>query len=352
MSTNTESRRHRSFALGLALAFGLSASLVFGLNSAVDPLWFFGGNQLTGKNFGFDERNAKLNQLLRTPAAYDCVIFGSSRATWMPVDALTPLRCFNLAFSAGQVEEFVAFARYLRHRGFRPRHLVIGVDGFNFETRGRDPVSIPQHVAELAAPPSPLPAYLSVDSLSMSWRTLAGRMNSPGYYDRNFAKVVSDRAPTFRPDVTLAAEGLQRADASSRRDNNFETRNAVLYKALLDVFPEADSVGYVPPISAWHIAELDKHGTLDNYLDALFATARYFPVFFDFSVPSAVTMRTDTTYDGSHYLPEYNRSIGAALIARKTGSWGIDLKGLDRKRYGDLYRQALAEFRETRVVPR
>ncbi len=352
MSTLPESHRHRSFVRSLALAFGLSASLVFGLNGAVDPLWFFGGNRLTGKNFGFDERNAKLNQFLRAPATYDCVIFGSSRATWMPVDALTPLNCFNLAFSAGQVEEFIAFASYLRYRGIRPRHLVIGVDGFNFETQSRDPVSIPQHVSELTAPPSPLPAYLSVDSLSMSWRTLANRMNSPGYYDRNFVKVVSDRAPTFRPDQTLAAEGLQRADASSRRDNNFETRNAILYKALLEVFPEANFIGYVPPISAWHIAALDERGTLDNYLDALFATAQYFPVFLDFSIPSPVTMRTDTTYDGSHYLPEYNHSIGTALIAGKTDGWGIDLKGLDRKTYGDRYRQALAKFRQMQAAHR
>jgi len=350
MNASPEPRHHRAFARSLALAFTLCAGLVFGINVAVDPLWFFAGNQLTGKNFGFDERNAKLNQLLRASEKYDCVIFGSSRATWMPEDALAPLRCFNLAFSAGQAEEFVAFARYLRQRGLRPRHIVVGVDGFNFETEGRDPVSIPQHVAEQGDPPSPLPTYLSVDSLKMSWRTLANLMNSPGYYDRAFRKVVSDRAPTFQPDKSLAAEGLQRTDSARRDKTTFDTRNAVLYKALLEVFPEATAIGYVPPISAWHIAELDKRGTLPKYLDALFATAQYFPTFFDFSAPSPITMRTDTTYDGSHYLPEFNRSIGAALIAGTTSEWGIDVKTLDRAAYGDRYREALAGFRATRLA--
>lgn len=350
MTISPEPRHHRAFVRSFALAVALCAGLVFGINVAVDPLWYFSGNRLTGKNFGFDERNAKLNQFLRAPKKYDCVIFGSSRATWMPEDALAPYRCFNLAFSAGQVEEFVAFARYLRKRGIRPRLIVVGVDGFNFETEGRDPVSIPQHVAELGAPPSPLPAYLSADSLKMSWRTLANQMNSPGYYDRTFTKVVSDRAPTFQPDKSLAAEGLQRADASRRQNTTFDSRNAALYKALVEVFPEANAIAYVPPISAWHIAELDRRDTLPKYLDALFATAQYFPTFFDYSVPSRITMRTDTTYDGSHYLPEFNRSIGIALVAGKTGDWGLDVKTLDRTAYGDRYREALADFQAKQLA--
>ena len=183
----------------------------------------------------------------------------------------------------------------------------------------------------------------------MSWRALADLMDSAAYYDRAFVKVVSDRAPTFRPEQRLEAEGLRRADANERRNYTFDARNAVLYETLTDVFPEARAIGYVPPISAWHVADLDKRGLLPGYLDALFATAQYFPVFLDFSIPSRVTMRTDTTYDGSHYLPEYNRSIGAALISGTPDGWGIDLKSLDRTTYGQRYIEALARFRARRA---
>jgi len=79
------------------------------------------------------------------------------------------------------------------------------------------------------------------------------------------------------------------------------------------VFPDARAIGYVPPISAWHISDMEKNGVLGGYIDALANTAPIFRVFIDFSVPSPITSRTDITYDGSHYHPSVNLLIASAL---------------------------------------
>lgn len=344
MAQTPNSRPHPAYISTLALVFALVCAAAFAVNHTIDPLWFYEGNTITHRNFGFDERKSKLNQFLRNPANYDCLIFGSSRATWMPASALQPHRCFNLAFSAGQPEEFILFAEYLRDLGFQPSYVFVGVDGFIFQNGDRDPLSVPEYVKSKTLPPSPIVSYLSIDTLSMSLRVIRDLMNSPGYYDQNFEKTISARAPVFRPKESLAGEGLVRTDAEQRRSAGFSPANAVLYGRLVEVFPQARAIGYVPPISAWHIAELDSSGQLNEYLDALYEAAQYFERFVDFSIPSAITARTDTTYDGSHYSPAVNRELARVLMSEAPAHWGVDVKPNDRRAYGDVYRASLSHF--------
>ena len=343
---------HKIYAVWLGLVWAGLYLGILAINSAVDPLWYFHGNLITGKNFGFNEREAKLNQLLRDPGQYDCLIFGSSRATWMPASAFEPLKCFNLSFSSGQPKEFIAFAEYLRERGIRPKYIVVGVDGFIFQTEGRDPLSIPAHVTEKRDPPNIWRTYLSIGSLYMTWRTLTEDVKSPGYYDTQFEKTPRKVVPTFDPLKSLAGEGILRADAEARRKRQYSPYNARLYQELAGVFPGAVTLAYVPPVSAWHIAEMQQYGVLDGYLHALHTTATLLPVFLDFSVPSPITWNTDNTYDGSHYLPGVNRKIANALLARKPIEWGIAPKTLSFEAYRARYQSAWTQFQLKTAVDR
>lgn len=344
MTNAMHSHPHKSYAIGMMIAWALSSLGVLAANIVVDPLWYHEGNLINGKNFGFDERQAKLNRLLRNPSEFNCLIFGSSRTTLLPATAFDPHRCFNLSFSGGQIEEFIAFSEYLFELGMRPRLIVIGVDGFNFMAEGRDPQSIPDFVMHKQPAPGMLQTYLSVDSLSMSWRTLRGDAGRPRYYDRNFDAVIGTDAPTFRPRRSLDGEGLRRVDAEARRKRGYKADNAVLFGKLAKIFPDARSIAYVPPISAWHVRAMEQNGTLESYLDAIHATARHFPVFMDFSIPSPVTWRTDNTYDGSHYAPSVNRRIAQIVLTPDKPEWGLDVTRIDKAQYVKQYRNALAEF--------
>ncbi|MCK0509201.1 hypothetical protein [Aromatoleum anaerobium] len=344
MKYETDSRRHMIYVICMILAWGLSSLLVLAANIIIDPLWYHRGNLITGKNFGYDERQAKLNRLLREPSEYDCLIFGSSRTTLLPGSAFAPYRCFNLSFSGGLIEEFIAFSEYLREFGVRPKLIVVGVDGFNFMVNDRDPPSIPDYVIRKQPAPALLRTYLSIDSLSMSWRTLRGDTGRPRYYDRNFDAVIRADAPVFRPRRSLDAEGLRRVDTEAWRKRGYSPDNAILFGKLVTVFPGAQSIAYVPPISAWHVRAMEQNGTLESYLDALHATARNFPVFVDFSIPSPVTWRTDNTYDGSHYAPSVNRRIAHVILTADEPEWGLNVNQVDRASYVNRYRSALAEF--------
>lgn len=342
---------HRAYAITFALIAALTCFALIALNSLADPLWYFRGNLISGKNFAFNERESKLNLLLQDPGKYDCLIFGSSRSTLLPADAFAPYHCFNIAFSGGQIEEFLAFALYLKNAGLHPRYVVVGVDGFNFLEKGRDATSIPDHVRNMRAPPSFLKAYLSMDSLLLSARLLKGDSPLPRFYDRHFDALISRDAPEFQPERSIEGEGIRRADAAARRKYPYSSNNAQAYAKLAAVFPEALTAAYVPPISAWHVADMDRNGVLSGYVESLYQTAAYFPVFIDFSVPSPVTWRIENTYDGSHYLPEINRTIAQALLAGTPQTWGLTPKNISAKRYRLHYQAALDQFAQHSAPP-
>ena len=120
-------KRLLTFTSWLLATAGLIAASCFALNCLVDPLWYLSGNILTAINHPFNERLAKLNRLLPRLKDYDCVIFGTSRATLLPEDKAEGYRCFNLAFSDGQASEYLLYADYLVRRGYAPRLMIVDI---------------------------------------------------------------------------------------------------------------------------------------------------------------------------------------------------------------------------------
>lgn len=345
MPSSSQKPAFKSYALLTGLAWAGTIIFVLVFNCLVDPLWYFQGNRLTHKNFAFNERQAKLNQLLRAPGQYDCLIFGSSRTTLLPASAFRGYRCYNLSFSGGQIEDFIAFAEYLHHVGMRPKLIIVGVDGFNFLSTGRDAPNIPDYVLKKQPSPEFLRTYLSIDSLHMSCRTVWDQSPLPRYYDEHFEALTRADAPRFRPEKSLQGEGRRRTDSDERRKRGYRPDNAALYKRLVSVFPEARAIAYVPPISAWHISDMEKNGALDGYIDALSNTAPAFTAFIDFSVPSPITSRTDITYDGSHYHPSINLLIARALQSNTAPDWGVDMKQMGFIDLTQRYQMALNDFK-------
>src|SRR5579883_2039078 len=166
-----------------------SATIVAGLclilNVLVDPLWYLGGNVITGVNYAFNERLAKVNRLLPRLAEYDCLILGSSTAALLPERQIAGHRCFNMGFSSGVVSELVLYAKYLRARGFMPSLLIVGVDKFDFEGPAVAP-NVPDFIRTGKDPPSLWRSYLSLDALDFSIRTLRGDYPNHRVFDRDF----------------------------------------------------------------------------------------------------------------------------------------------------------------------
>ncbi|MGK7890357.1 MAG: hypothetical protein AB4042_13560 [Leptolyngbyaceae cyanobacterium] len=319
--------------LKIYLGLSVSAIGVIGfLNWLVDPLWYGDGNRLSSRNFAFNERVSKTNLFIQTQSEenYDCLIFGSSTATLLRPSSFAQHHCFNYAFSAGRVEEFVEYGQYAKEQGIEPDIVYVGIDPFNFslslsEFSGMAPIDTqPIHQA-----------YLSWDVFLFSLRTLFEESPYPRYYDsrRDFESDIIESPPRYQPEFT---------DTAPR--NGCQSEKAALYDELRQVFPNATFVGYVPPYSGWYVVnEMYTPGGLDCYIESVYEVANGFDHFYDFAIPSEITTRIDNTYDGSHYYPEVHQSVAEVMQSEVT-DFGFDVKGSSISDYRGAYRDGITEF--------
>jgi len=323
-------RRYLAYIFAAALT---AACGVLAVNSVVDPLWYWRGNIVTGENFAFNERFAKLNRFLRASDRYDCVILGSSRATLLDQTRITDYTCANLSFSSGVVSEFLATARYIKAQGFSPKLVIVGVDAFNF-WRSMKP-NLTDFVKSGQPPPAWIPTYLTASALGFSVRALAGDSPYARAYDSNFVGRANEDAPTYMPPAR---------DELIAKTWKFKPSRQEMFFELRDVFPEARFVGYVPPTSAWRtVEELHLTGYIDQYLGVMKAIAERFDAMYDFSAPSELTALPENTYDGSHFRANVNASVADVLQGRSS-DWGIDVRGVTDTEYAQIYNDAITGF--------
>ena len=330
-------KRLLTFFSWLLATSGLIAASCFALNCLVDPLWYLSGNILTAINHPFNERLAKLNRFLPRLKDYDCVIFGTSRATLLPEDKATEYRCFNLAISDGQASEYLIYADYLLKRGFAPRLLIVDIRRDDLIGPVKPP-DVPDFVAAGDAPPSIFATYLSLDALNFSIRTLRGDAPHHRYYDPEFHARLEVRSKRhyYNPPVPIKPQPPPL---------ELHPERAGLYIQLRQKFPAARAIAYLPPESAWRIAAFSLTGAFDPYLALIGNIAAAYDRFLDFSFPSPLTetKAPADTYDGSHYSREVNERVLAALLADKS-DLAVDWRRDDTATIAALYHQRVAQF--------
>lgn len=301
------------------------------INWLVDPLWFNQGNRLSNRNFPFDERDSKTRLLSNVDTSqYDCIIFGSSRATLLRESNFSPETCFNYAFSGGKAEEFLHYAKYAKAQQLDPKVVYIGIDAMNFKTDEKTVDTEPVNLPPLYR------AYLSIDVLRFSLRALIKDDLWPRYYDseRAFEVAVRENLPPYEPEFEI--EHSSYTCNSDRVD---------VYREIVAEFPEAQIIGFVPPVSAWHVVNrFYYYGNLmDCYFDALDQLSNEFDALYDFSAPSVVTQDPNNSYDSNHYYPAIQNQI-ADMIQGASLTFGMDVKGSTVERYRSDYLNAVETF--------
>lgn len=306
--------------------------MVFCINLLFDPLWYNSGNQLEGLNYMFDERLSKTNQYLkrRSSHSYNCIIFGSSRTTLLNESLLRdPYRCFNFSFSGGRIQEFVAYAKWLKSRKANPTYIILGIDDFNFAPQKKE-LNIPDFIKHNSDPPNIFYSYFSLDALDMSFRLFSHSGSDPRVYDQEFLGTVVENPPKYRPTLRINKQTL-RKDAVKD------------YQDFQAVFPHSVFIGYIPPVSSWAIASKSQEG-LDFFLQSVFAISSFFDAMYDFSIPSEVTNNPDNTFDGSHYFPFIQSKITKSLNNERM-EFGINVKKFSKEAYIQMYRDQVQNFR-------
>ena len=152
--SKVKSRRRLKIYLGwLAATVGLILAACFAVNCLVDPLWYLRGNVLTQINYPFNERLAAMIRFLPRLDDYDCVIFGTSRASLLPEEKIEGYRCYNLSVSDGIAPEYLLYAKYLAERGYKPRLIIVDVKRAEF-LGPQQAAEVPDFVRTGSSPPS------------------------------------------------------------------------------------------------------------------------------------------------------------------------------------------------------
>ncbi len=314
----------------------LSAIILFfigAINYTVDPLWYGKGNKINATNIAFNERLTKTNLYLHNAPKekYDCLIFGSSRTTLLNTSLLKKNNCFNYSFSAGTAEDFFKYAKYIEEKGVSPKKVYIGVDAFNFDAERaiKHNIKIEER----------LPLYqsylFSKDTLKLSINTILRRASLPRYYDDSFQVKVFEDTAEYKPKFI---------EQTSNNNSTCDFTRISYYKKLKALFPQAEFIAYVPPVSIWELYNKSYHrGILNCQLKGIHRVSQFFDAMYDFSYPSAVTANVANTYDGSHFYPQVNNTI-AKVIEGRESNFGIRVDRMSVGEYQKFYRKRLKIF--------
>ena len=297
-----------------------------GLNVLVDPLWHFAGNQLGPYNYAFNERLSKANLFNRRlddeDNPLDCLILGSSRTTLLDVHQIPGRNCFNYAVSQAGLADDLSIAEYVLARGAHPSVIIAGLDGFLFsENHAGTHEQMPTFYQTGGKPASAIASYMSIDALSFTLRTLEQEPPNERYYDHAFVVHAVPNAGPFEPEHSLEVPEELTPDQSFNQFSLGPFSPRPELKRFRALFPKAELIAYVPPVTVQYAAKLELAGTLDSYLAAIHEACDHFDAVYDFSIPSSITRDPSNTYDGSHFYKEVNDRI-----ARHLGSEDVPLR--------------------------
>ena len=301
------------------------------LNYLVDPLWFFGGNKLEGRNFPFDERTARIAHFVTGKRDYDCYIFGASRVGMMNEHNFAGHNCFMVSFENGSPSELVSYAEYLKaHATREPTLVVVGVDDFDFIDQA-DAHDVPAFVRDGTIPHF-WEYYFSWDVAEWSLKTVFDLAPKPRYYGKDLTGQIRADAGSL-PILRMTLKPGQKWHMS--------LKSVGQYARFRQLFPNAHLVAYATPIAASRVDFYRRSGLLPFYIKALHETSTRFDEMYDFSIPSAITANPNLTYDGSHYQPAVSDEIAAA-IQKHEPSFGITVSGQSLEHMISLYDKRLA----------
>ncbi|MDB9342145.1 hypothetical protein PN456_17980 [Nodularia spumigena CS-586/05] len=305
-------------------------SVIGSLNLLIDPFWYIHGNKITKINYAFNERLTKTNLLNNSDTKkYDCLILGSSRTTLLHTTSFKKHKCFNYSFSSGTAEEFTVYAKYARDAGVNPKKVYLGIDGFNFHQK------IAYKADVKVAIPNPLyQTYLfSIDAFKLSLMALFKRSKGNRFYDENFQGRVFDHVSKYEPKFS-DKKSSEKCDFSRLSD----------YKQVSKVFPNAEIIGIVSPVSAWKTYnDYYANGLLDCQLKGIYEASKNFDTTYDFSHTSELTTNPTNTYDGNHYYPSIHDQIAKVLEGEQSDD-GIIVNHLTLEQYQQIHKIKLKEF--------
>lgn len=297
--------------LVLVLTGGMAA-----FNAYVDPLWVFDhANAWNTRQWGFDERQQKVNRIQFGAFDYDALLLGSSRASYISVADFYQHKVFNLAASDMRPVEFgdyIAFAETKRGRPFEVVYLGLDFFATNRLYKGSaEPANT--YIQRARAPLYRLEALMSYDTFNNARRY---RRDSQAAEDCDCYDFQRIKHRPIRPVAEReAALAIDLAEYRSRVYGKYSYDEDYLsvLQSLRQRFPSTRFVAFTTPESAVLYRLLRELGLEPAHRRWLQEIVDCFGQVQDFTGLNPVTKNSENYADGHHFYPVVGKLIAESL---------------------------------------
>ena len=300
----------------LITVLGIIASVDF----FIDPFWCFEHqNSLNNWQKATNERQQKANKIYFSSKAYNTLLVGSSRTTFMEQTDFTDKNVFNFSASGMQPKEYLPYIDFVIHDTKHPiETIIIGADFFGYLTD----MSYRLDNASSIVNATKSPYYrwkmlLCYDSINNSVRNVRNTFNPEHQnmtYDRNnihrLFKKTDTKSNAYEMEKDI--EGYAKNEYAGTPDPHFFSTMSRIKKN----YPNKNIIIYTTPISEPLFTKMIQMGHYQHYeqwlkdLVAIYGTVYHFM----YIHPIAENYH-ENFIDSNHAYPKTN-----TLIAKKIQS--------------------------------
>ena len=330
----------RRYLVLVAIATGLPLVGVVGFNATMDPSWSVSfPNELNLYQKSFDERRQKVAYLSYRAGSelYRSVLVGSSRATFIPVDAFPDEALFNFGLSSLNPDECASVIRYFKSRQGSPERVYLLMDFFGTQKDPERRVAHFDEIVELVEEPFYRPKILlSADTLNDSkdvWRLRFVR----GYREgrRDYYSGPGEKHLRRVDDIERQSIAARRKEAFLERyfPENYSYRRdyMTMLKDMREAAAPAEVVVLTAPISSELFVTVMERGHFDDYGRWLGELVTCFGRVFDSMGFTELTSKAGAYHDLDHFYPEQAYPWLQEALERRGGGYGawVDAGNLD-----------------------
>jgi hypothetical protein len=298
------------------------------VNYLVDPLWSFGHhNRFNAEQSGFDERQQKSNRLYFSGMeAYDGILLGSSRSSFINQNDFAPMRIYNYAFNGMQAEEYAGYLEFAKRlKGESLKYVIIGADFANTMLLPKKYAPPESYIARTTAPLYRFKMLFTLDLLERSLDDIKRARSIPlKHYNRDNVK--------FRRKLPEPLRIKQYRKNMIAHTNYFDRRR---YERDPDYFsllrkikrenPETRFIVFTSPVSADLFVSIIRNRDAEHeYRQWIRGLVDIFEEIYCFMDVNSVTSDLHNYPDDSHFYPE----VGS-ILATKLQSGNFDTEPAD-----------------------
>lgn len=298
----------RNYLIALIVTVIVLSGFVLVIVLLIDPLWLGQHeNRLNRFQETYDERLTKTIRLTYGDrrGAYDAVLIGSSRASYLPADQFINYKVFNYAVSSLYPGEYMGMLDTFARLQGRPKAIIIGADFFStrsdWENRIESYLNDAQSLSKVAE------KIFSIDTLLRAYGVMLFNYKNAQpkigseVYDRKMRKAYyrnSNHTPYYRPMLSKYCRivyGPSYAWNKSLPDQ---------YGAVLANYRDARIIIYTSPITGALYDALIHSGRFDDYAHWLTLLVETYGEVLDLMGHNIFTDDPNNYYDYHHFSAE------------------------------------------------